>query len=754
MTELFREYYNRQNELTSVPSGGKILIQSGAGDPDKIDASLLGGGSEPSEYNGTVIPLDNPSVTYCNMNNSSSADSYTLSGVVLGGKARLLINTATIPDIVGAVRIKGDDFQANTDIYLEVENNGVRTEYWVKQISVSPAQDLTGLPFGATIVITPDANNTFIGDPCILEATSGRAFISHSYFGASGSNDKESYIYYNDDINSDNWTLIKTFTNFIWGTLFEYNSDLYTLGVTDYPLNGVIQISKSTDNGITWSNPSTVLNIPSGYGGWHTSAINPIFKDGYLVKAFEIRDTTIDRHKFNNAVLVFADLTDLTNASNWSYSNIVPFNDAAMEAAGIYNINTPNESHGFLEGNIVEKANGDLINLLRLEQAPNSNNAVYLDVNWDAVTPPNSTLSTTHNFIDMYGGNVKFQILYDTVSAKHWTIANYNRFKAESDNRIEAYLLSSDDDCVTWKSHGKVLGFDATIDWENEIEQLGVQYSHFIIKGDDLYVADRTANEFADDYHNANLLTLTKIEDFRTIPEDSYEDGSMILDENSNRIEDVNGISVIEDQSSKINSPYMLISDNAEKPTWSNGIDFNGAEQLRVVHNRHVNIDNGFTVFFVVENLQTISGCRFLSKSNGEGGASGDVGVKDYFLAPNTGLGVQNTRGVYGDLTVGNDYIFASSYDNVNEDIYNYLNGANRGTPTSVNDGTFNTDRIELGTPYTVGNFGELIIGNRDVLTNLYMDGLVKAIHIYPEYMTPTEVIAKMTSLNSIYSIY
>ena len=749
--KLFRTYYNEKVEATTLPSSSKVLIQEGTDEPKKIDASLISNNS--IAINNNVVLLD--SFRKHIVQTLDQNFTVSIAGIKEGSVVSALFNSSSDPNFINVSNIEdvgGDAWVANTDLFLifRVLNSKV---YLIIQELTNATLNLAALPFGATIVQSPNVSNTFVGDPCILKASTGRYFVSHSYFGASGANDKDSFIYYSDENpNENNWTLAKTFNNFIWGTLFEYSNDLYFLGCTNYPLNAEVVISKSTDNGANWSNLVTVLDVPVDYGGWHTAPINPIFKDGFLVKTFEIRDEVLNRHKFNNAVLVFADLTDLTNPLNWSYSNIVPFNDAAMEAAGIQDINTPDETHGFLEGNIIEKSDGDLISLFRLEQAPNSNNSIYLDVSWNSASPADSTLNTTFNFVDMDGGNVKFQVLWDPVSSKHWTISNTNKYKSFNDVRIEAFLLSSDDNCVTWKTYGKKIGFEVTESWESEVEDLGVQYSHLIIDGNDLLIVTRTATQNANNYHDADLFTISKVNDFRSQTEEIFLTGSLIIDENSSRFENANGLSLIKDQSRYFNSPYMLIAENSEKPSWVNGIQFSGGQQLRTVHNKYLNINNGFSIFIVVENLQTISGCRFVSKSNNDG--VGDIGEKDYFFAPNTGLGVQNSRGVYPNLTAGGNYIIASSFDSVNEDIYNYLDGSNRGAPSSVTECTFNSDRLEITTPYVTGNFGEFIIGNRDVLGNLYLNGLVKALHVFPTYKNPSEMVTYMNALNSIYNIY
>ena len=58
---------------------------------------------------------------------------------VLGGWAKILINAANEPSVTdstdtAATKIKGADFIADTDMYMVVEYNGVRVEYFFLEI--------------------------------------------------------------------------------------------------------------------------------------------------------------------------------------------------------------------------------------------------------------------------------------------------------------------------------------------------------------------------------------------------------------------------------------------------------------------------------------------------------------------------------------------------------------------------------------------------------------------------------------------
>ncbi len=89
---------------------------------------------------GTVLSLQNHIGVYYNMSAANTATGYTISPTptVLGGFARVLINASSEPAFSGAptaTKIKGDNFIASTDMYMTVQYNGNRVEYFFEQIA-------------------------------------------------------------------------------------------------------------------------------------------------------------------------------------------------------------------------------------------------------------------------------------------------------------------------------------------------------------------------------------------------------------------------------------------------------------------------------------------------------------------------------------------------------------------------------------------------------------------------------------------
>ena len=707
-----------------------------------------------NELTGSVIDLSNRMGNYYNMYEANSSISYSIIDIELGGKAIVLVCASSEPTVTGAFKTIKDTFTPNEKMYLTIWNNGNRVEYFFTTINHETIIDLTALPYGAIINTSTNPATIYLGTPSIIKTASGRFIASNDYFGSGSTTSMSSIFISNDDCLS--WIKVQDINSMFWGTLFEYAGNQYILGVSN-GTNGNLVISKSTDNGMTWS--ASVSLITSIDAGFVSSSTSFIIKDGYFAKAFEIAATTGTWAGIHKSVMVFGNLSNLMTPSNWNISNQITYNNTTFPITiggngSVAKRPQPNAtaSKGWMEGNLIEKLGGGIMILLRLEQANNSNYAIYLDVTWNSGAPATSTISSTHNYIQMPGGGCKFKVLFDATSNLYWSITNVNKYKYFDDNRTEAYLISSPD-LLTWTVKEKAVGYDFTVNWETEVYQYGAQYSDFTIDGNDMYIVTRVGNALANNYHNANLMTVTKIVNFRTSVAEIVVDGSLIIDSNSTRIEDSNGITIIRDQSKYYNSPFMLAANNSAKPNWiSGGIQFDGASYLRVPHNEYLNLDYGLSIFVVIENLQSTTPLRILSKSSG---SSNDIGTSDWsFSTDGLTVGACYISSGWGDLTVGQNYILAASYDRATNSFYNFKNGVNRGAPGAISGGTWSTDKILKTDAYTQGNTAELRIGNRTASSALFFTSKIKALHVIPSFKTSSDMTVYMNMLNAIYLIY
>ncbi len=82
----------------------------------------------------TVLAIDNVFGTLYDMASANSATTYTTTGTVLNAYAKVLINTTSEPTVTGATKIAGATWVTGTDMYMVVNYNGNRMEYYFLEI--------------------------------------------------------------------------------------------------------------------------------------------------------------------------------------------------------------------------------------------------------------------------------------------------------------------------------------------------------------------------------------------------------------------------------------------------------------------------------------------------------------------------------------------------------------------------------------------------------------------------------------------
>lgn len=122
--ELFLSSFANVLGVKTVENNTNQLLRS--------DGSVLG--ITETANTSTIINLSNILGNLCNMASANATTTYTLTGTVTGGNARVLINAASEPTITGATNIKGSDFIISTDMYLVVFYNGNVTQFWFEEI--------------------------------------------------------------------------------------------------------------------------------------------------------------------------------------------------------------------------------------------------------------------------------------------------------------------------------------------------------------------------------------------------------------------------------------------------------------------------------------------------------------------------------------------------------------------------------------------------------------------------------------------
>lgn len=359
---------------------------------------------------------------------------------------------------------------------------------------------LFAAPPGVVIDHSPAKTRQYIGSPGLAVLPNGDYVASHDFFGPGSTRDVTAVFTSSDK--GRTWSKIATLRKQWWSTLFVHDGTLYLLGTTtEY---GDVVIRRSKDNGRTWTEPhsATTGHLLSD-GRYHCAPMPILVHEGRLWRGMEQYvgpKWGVGFQAFMMSVPVNA---DLLVAKNWTFSNRIARNETWLGG----------KFGGWLEGNAVRAPEGQVVDILRVEQPDYPEKAAIVRISNDGRT---ATFDPRNDFIDMPGGSKKFTIRYDAASKKYWTLTNFTpkEFEAPRPSKIRNTLvLASSTDLKTWTNHQTVLQHP-------EPAQHGFQYVEWLMEGEDLIAAVRTAFDEPDgtpanNAHDANYLLFVRVKQFR-----------------------------------------------------------------------------------------------------------------------------------------------------------------------------------------------------------------------------------------------
>lgn len=351
-------------------------------------------------------------------------------------------------------------------------------------------------PPGHTVKHLPAVDRAYLGSPSICKLSNGEYLVSCDIFGKD-TKENRTLIFRSKD-KGNTWDEMVEIEQF-WSTLFAIRDTVYLLGTRH--ANGDVVIRRSTDCGKTW----TSLDEETGVvlkGKYHTAPTNIVIKDNKVYKAFEDANRDEKWPSLYGSFLLYADLdSDLLDKKSWTSSNVL-FRDG---------LHFQHDIQGWLEGNVVVDKNDRLHIMMRVHSLSKEQEfAIKIPINDHTLDK-----SGVHVF-EFPGGSKKFDMKYDQVSGKYWSLVNYVPEKFRGIKQLDrirntVYLVSSED-LLDWKLEKEILSHP-------DIEKHGFQYLSFLIEGDDIIAVCRTAHDDAgggaSDYHNSNFITFHRISNFR-----------------------------------------------------------------------------------------------------------------------------------------------------------------------------------------------------------------------------------------------
>ena len=320
----------------------------------------------------------------------------------------------------------------------------------------------------------------FLGSPSLIKLPSGALLASHDYF-LGGST--LTSIHRSNDMGKS-WYYVTDLRPMFWGFMFLHKDRLYMIGVTtEY---GDLHITCSDDEGKTWAEPvillrgtATILGERAGvnrepmhikrykgrlwttvgYGGWHSWDGGSDFYMGAI---------SIDEN------------ADLMKAENWLITEFLPTNrqwDGYTFRAGA------------IEGNIIERPDGTLIDMMRYWD----HKSMILKIDADH---PEKQLEF-EQVLDFDMGHSKFQIIEH--NGEYIAIGNRQPLR----NILSIYRSK---DTINWEFVKDVVNWS-----EYNCQEVGIQYPSCFIEGDILYILARTSFNHAVRFHDANYITFHKV---------------------------------------------------------------------------------------------------------------------------------------------------------------------------------------------------------------------------------------------------
>lgn len=347
-------------------------------------------------------------------------------------------------------------------------------------------------PPGVVIDYEPASTRRYIGSPSIEILPNGSYVASHDFFGPASNQDKSSTTRtFRSDDRGLTWRRTAEFQDQFWSNLFFHRGALYLLGTTyEY---GRIVIRKSTDGGLTWSQP-TYLTQDTGY---HTAPVTILQHKGKLWRSFEFHPAG-KWGNFEAFALYAKDKADLMDPKSWTLLPRLKFPKAQSEG-----------DH-WLEGNLVVDKKGRLLNMLRVDNLERAAITV--------IDEKNNELKFEKT-IPYPGGAKKFQIRWDKKSKLYWALANPAPAGEAKPASIRNHLvLMTSPDLQTWKIVKTILHHPDPI-------HHAFQYVDWRFEANDIILASRTAFDDAQGgahrAHDANYLTFHRIENFRQLTQAS-----------------------------------------------------------------------------------------------------------------------------------------------------------------------------------------------------------------------------------------
>ena len=353
---------------------------------------------------------------------------------------------------------------------------------------------------GIVVNHIPASTKIYIGSPSICILPNGDYVASHDHFGPGSTEHKQALtaVFRSTD-RGKTWNKISEINGQFWSNLFVHNDLLYIMGT--YRHHGNFIIRRSSDGGLSWSEPADSKSGLLLEGEYHTAPMPVILHKGRLWRAIENAKSTTTAWGIRYSAMVISAPVggDLLNAASWRATGFLPHDSAYLGG----------KFGGWLEGNAVVTPEGNIADMLRVATSEKGRDlAAIVNISDDGL---HASFDPSTGFFDFAGGARKFSVRYDEQTRRYWTISNmitdgFHDLPAGSVRNT--LVMKSSADLRKWTVHKILLQHP-------DVKKHGFQYIDWQFDGKDIIFLSRTAFDDnyggANNYHDANFLTFHRI---------------------------------------------------------------------------------------------------------------------------------------------------------------------------------------------------------------------------------------------------
>jgi hypothetical protein len=354
---------------------------------------------------------------------------------------------------------------------------------------------------GVVIAHSPASSQIYIGSAGIVRLHDGTYLAKHDEFGK-GSTEHTSAVtrVYRSTDRGQSWRPIARLDGLFWSNIFEHRGATYMVGTHHH--HGELVARRSDDGGVTWTDAKDARSGLLRTGQWHTAPMPMVVHNGRLWRAVEDAEGGGGWGvRYRPRVMSIPLDGDLLDADQWTVSNPIVRDGGWLGG----------EFRQVLEGNVVVDRAGIVRNLLRSHR---DDLAAVATASADGAL---LSVDPTFDRTELPGSSKKVLIRWDEPSKQYWALSNppgEGVDPADANKARNTLALFSSDDLRRWTRRSVLLHHP-------DREKHAFQYPDWIVEGDDLLVASRTAYDDgaggAARAHDANFLTFHRFENFREL---------------------------------------------------------------------------------------------------------------------------------------------------------------------------------------------------------------------------------------------